>query len=349
MNKKMLYSFWGYLSNRYGISAPDGNASYSPWIINSFLDHGYEVFGGPIDRDKPVVEKYGLDKAFSTFMPEARKRAYTNMKFTNLNDLPDLDLLLIEWRFETIYNVLDKDDPAYCPDLDIQKALMDRYYGKTKIVVLDTDTHFTDEDRKKYPDVKVIKQEEVSLGAPIEALKPELTSDLNKIFSYVGNEYKKMIDISKKIDFVSNKYRGLVHFYGNWTREDKRPFREAYPNIVYHDRIGIGEFKEAMQDSLFVPLLATETYRKEGSMTFRLAESLMFGSIPIGFSDFKDIDKFLPEFLIVDMKNYERDIVNLIDTWLDCSLEERTQLRDLAADKVARVFSNERLYEEIVR
>ena len=47
MNKKVLYSFWGYLSNRYGISAPDGNASYSPWIINSFLDNGDEVYAGP--------------------------------------------------------------------------------------------------------------------------------------------------------------------------------------------------------------------------------------------------------------------------------------------------------------
>lgn len=347
MNKKVLYSFWGYLSNRYGISAPDGNASYSPWIINSFLDNGYEVYAGPIDRDKAIIDQYGLEKSFSNFMTPERIRAYTSLKFTDLSNLPDIDILLIEWRFKTIYNVLSKDDPKYCPDLDIQNALMERYYGKTKIVVLDTDTHFTEEDAKQYSNVKVIRQEDVSLGAPIEALTPKLTSDLNKIFSYVGNEYKKMIDISKKIGPVSEKYKGLVHFYGNWTREDKKPFRDCYPFIVYHDRIGIGEFKEAMSDSLFVPLLATETYKKRGSMTYRLAEALMFGSIPLGFSDFKDIEKFLPSDLIIDMDHFEFNLHMAIEWLLDMSLEDRTALRDEVAAMVAKEFSTEKLFKEI--
>jgi hypothetical protein len=224
---------------------------------------------------------------------------------------------------------------------------MERYYGNAKVVVLDTDTHFTEEDAIQYPDVKVIRQEEVSLGAPIKALTPTLTSDLNKIFSYVGNEYKKMIDISKKIGPVSEKYKGLVHFYGNWTRDDKKPFRDCYPYIVYHDRIGIGEFKDAMFDSLFVPLLATETYRKRGSMTYRIAEALMFGSIPLGFSDFKDIEKFLPEILIIDMNNFEKSINKTIDKFLEFSLEERTRIRDSVAFRIATEFSTERLFKEI--
>lgn len=102
MNKKVLYSFWGYLSNRYGISAPDGNASYSPWIINSFLDNGYEVYAGPIDRDKAIIDQYGLEKSFSNFMTPERIRAYTSLKFTDLSNLPDIDILLIEWRFKTL-------------------------------------------------------------------------------------------------------------------------------------------------------------------------------------------------------------------------------------------------------
>lgn len=349
MKKRILYNFWGYLSNRYEISAPDGNASYSPWIINSFIDHGYDVFAGPIDRDKPIIDKYGLEKSFSTFMTEDRIKAYTNLQFVDLENLPEIDILLLEWRFPTAYNTIEEENWSFCPDLKIQNKLLDHYYGKVKIVVLDLDLNFSLSDKIKYPDIRRISQEDISLGAPIESLLPEMSIDTAKIFSFVGNEYKKMIDISRKIDYVSNKYKGLVHFYGNWTREDKKPFRDAYPNIVYHGRIGIGEFSEAMSDSLVVPILGTEAYRKRGFMTYRIAESLMFGSIPLGFSDFKNIREFLPEELIVDMNEYEIDIERKISYLLNQTYEQRVELRDKVAKMLAKKFSIDNFYNEVTK
>jgi len=65
--KTILYNYWGFLSNRIGISAPDGNASYSPWIINELSKRGFIVYGPPIDRDLLIINKYGIKNSFAGF------------------------------------------------------------------------------------------------------------------------------------------------------------------------------------------------------------------------------------------------------------------------------------------
>jgi hypothetical protein len=94
--KTIFYNYWGYLSNRIGISAPDGNASYSPWIINELVKRGFKVYGPPIDRDLAIVNNYGIDISFNNFSKFKRIKAYKSLNFTNIHDLPsNLDYLLL--------------------------------------------------------------------------------------------------------------------------------------------------------------------------------------------------------------------------------------------------------------
>ena len=55
---KLLYNFWGYLHDKINISSPDGNATYTIWILQEFIKRGWDIYCGPIDRDKENVEKY---------------------------------------------------------------------------------------------------------------------------------------------------------------------------------------------------------------------------------------------------------------------------------------------------
>jgi len=345
--KNVLYNYWGFLSNRIGISAPDGNASYSPWIINALEDKGFDVYGGPIDRDKQVVDKHGLTKSFAGFAEEDRIKAYTSIMNKEIDKLPSLDVLLLEWRFDTPINTLDKSDKNYSPDKDIQTKLLEKYNGKTKIVIMDLDCMLTADDLKGIENYKVITQKDISLGAPAKTLTPEMNPDIKKLMAYVGNEYMRMKDIKSKIDPLSKEFPQQISFYGNWTRDDKKEIRKQFPDIKYNGRIGLGEFTDAMGDALCVPLLAREDYKEMGFMTYRLAESLMFGSLPLGFSDFKNIDKYLPEELIVNMDE-KNGLHNTITSLKNQTYEQRVELRNKTAKKVAEIFSIDNFIYEVL-
>ena len=136
---KTIYNFWGHLSDKIGISSPDGNATYSPWIINELITRGHKVYCG-IDRDKASVEKYGRD-AFASFSQDKRWKVYNQIEFLDFDNLPeDVDTLLLEWRFKTKDNQLSKNDKNYSPDLELQNKLLDFYSNKdTKVIIMDLD------------------------------------------------------------------------------------------------------------------------------------------------------------------------------------------------------------------
>lgn len=356
--KTILYNFWGYLSDRINVSAPDGNASYSSWIINEVVDRGFEVYGPSIDRDlKDIINIHGLHKSFAGFAHDKRIKAYKALKFTGIDNLPsNLDYLLLEWRFETIYNTLDKTDKNFCPDLLIQNTLLEKYMNtKTKIIILDLDYKLTKEDIDKIQPYKILEQGIkpkfgtcISLGVDPEVLFEILPKTKIKDFSYVGNEYEREDDIANNLDKYSKYYPNMVHFYGNWPREDKKWFRDKYPNISYHDRIGLGEFGDAMSDSYVVPLLAKQEYKDNGFMTFRFVEALMFGTLPVGYNNFFGIEKYLPDELIIDDGNFQSSN-NVINKLKIENKKYYSELRRyLIEEKVNKYFNIKNFIDEVL-
>ena len=355
-NKKVLYNFWGYLSDRIGISAPDGNASYSSWIINEFLDRGYEVYRGPIDRDLEIINKYGLKKSFEGFAQKDRLKAYKRSIPIDINNMPEVDILLLEWRFPTPYNQCSKRSKKYNPDLEIQEKIINHYKNtNTKIVIMDLDYKLKKSDIKRVkPDLILEQAYEPkngvfqSLPIDIKYLKNlKITTKYNKLMSYVGNDYRRREDIIKKIIPFSKKHEGMVHFYGNWTRKDKKEFTDKYTSISYHGRIGLSGFKEALGDSVCTPLLAPNTYKNRGFMTPRIFESLVFGSIPIGFDDFNHIDKFLPKECIVKTSKCSSDIEKKVLKIKSMNKEKKKKLVDKIIKKISKYFSSKRFVDRI--
>jgi len=335
--KTILYNHWNYLSDKIGISSPDGGFSYLWSILLELQKRGWKTYCGPINRDKESVKKYGKE-AFSAFSQEKRWKMYNNLEFVDLNDLPEVDILLLEWRFPTKDNSLKPEAPGYSPDLKIQERLISHYQNtKTKIIIFDLDYKFTKEDEDRIKPWKVIetalnpREGHIGVFIPFdfdEILQfPMFMPKSDKHLVYCGNRYNREIDFNEKLIPYSNKYPGTCHLVGNWMKDKHKEFREKNHNIVYHDRIGAQQFKENLQDALAVPLLATEEYKKTGFMTMRILETLLFGSIPIGFSDFFGIEKFLPKKLIVDMNNYEKSMEKVMNYLKYLGFTERIQLR----------------------
>jgi len=147
-------SLWGFLADRkmkdgVEVSTPDGNVTYSWSILHEAQQRGWETYLLQEDRDKEFVKSV---YSFISFSPELRDDAYNNCHQTNGTDLPDLDVILIEWRWPIPgRNCEIGDDQDFQPDLERQTEILEHYKNKkTRIVIWDLDHKLTLEDEVKW-------------------------------------------------------------------------------------------------------------------------------------------------------------------------------------------------------
>ena len=359
MNKKLLYYFWGYLSDKVdkdgnNISSPDGNFSYSIWLIQEFQKRGWEVYCVH-DRDKEIVEHYGRD-AFKSFSTDKRFNAYNKINFV-YDDLPnDVDLVINEWRFSTKDNNKQPWNEGYSPDLEYQKALLKKYNGNVPYAIMDLDYKLEDWQIKDINPTMIIDQGmfpknigNVSLNCPvdIEELRqfPMTQIDQKKLMVYVGNDYNRRDDFDNKFMPMAKHFPGKIHLVGNWLKDSLADYRKMHSNVVFHGRIGANDFYDTVHDSGCVPLLATPEYKEHGFMTMRIMETLLFGSIPIGFTDFILIEDYLPYELIA---TNAKDLKVKIEWILKLSPEEREMLRNKVIAKCGHKFDARNFVSKIL-
>lgn len=317
------YSFWGFLSdykikNGKEISTPDGTAFYAWSIIHALLEAKHKVYRMMPDRDNEAIEKFGK-VIFSSFAKEKRYNAYKSM----INGWPnDLDVLLMEWRFPIPGRncKISKSHPNYQPDLDIQNRMLEKYVNtRTRIIIFDLDYKITEEDEKKVNPYCILETSNKPKNTPSKRIPVDIPFDFEEIdtfkvkpanflkhIAYIGNRYER--------DYMINKYlvplKDLnINLYGNWL-ESGRDSQERWPDFIYHDRISLKDFRKAYHDACVTILLSKVEYLKTGFMTARILESIFFGAIPIGLSEFYRIEKYLPEYLIIKGANEARRIIN---------------------------------------
>ena len=305
---KIGYSFWGFTSdyklrNNEEVSSPDGCFLYVWSIFQELVKRGHQVYRMMPDQDDEAVKKHGRD-AFSLFSKDKRYLAYHQVMQADLNNLPDLDILFLEWRWPVDGKNINVGQNKKDPDLDIHNYLLD-YYSKTKTVVIgsDQDYKMTRDDISK---VDVVFDWGFKHGWHVDV--PFDWSEISQFSTldsyrhpilYVGSRYERDDYIDKYIYPLAEKQIEVV-LIGNWL-ERNRDSMEKWPLIKFSDkRVTNFEFKDLISNTLVSPLLAKKDYNQYGLMTGRLIECLLFGAMPVGFKDFWGIDKYLPNELIVD-------------------------------------------------
>lgn len=324
------YSFWGFLGDRKigpdgnELSTPDGNATYSWSIVWEAMKRGHTIVPLQQQRDKIGIETYG-STLFRAFSQKKREDAYAHLSFKGIgNDeqlcwrdgsgelgvFPELDVLLIEWRFPIDgRNTLDaKGTPWYQPDLERQRELIEHYAGtKTKLIYWDLD-HKLDEingwESSYEPDAifetsvkpKNVMWNRTRVEPPfvIDDLMQHPTLETTKtspLISYVGSRYERDDVIDEWIKPVAARNPGRIAFHGKW--EPKDELAKRWPGVVLHDRIGVSGFREAYSRSACVPLLAKQSYMETGFITPRPWEAVLFGSVPVGLRGHLDVKQYV--------------------------------------------------------
>lgn len=350
------YSFWGFvgdnkIENGKEVSTPDGNATYSWSIVHEAQKRGWKVYSMQQDRDFEAVSEFGLENNFSTFNCKKRAKAWADTLPTFGIDLPELDVLLLEWRWQipgrncflneqSVVSFIGEFGEKAQPDFMRQMQLLNHYKGRnTKIIIFDLDHKLTADDERHWQPDAIFETSVTPLHLTMDRTRveiPTVVSDLlefptiaakeNKKLIYVGSRYERDDIIEKFIKPVSDRFPNEVQFYGNWTNEPNlSECKKMWPNILYNGRITVKGFRDAYSDAIACPLLCKQSYMDSGFITARIWESILFGTIPIGLSATKGIQEYV-SILAVKDSQMMIDLIKLMPRDVECRDRLRREL-----------------------
>ena len=343
------YAFHGFLGDYKveggkEVSTPDGNAAYSWSILWEAQRRGWDTYLLQNDRGREGYEWHGAD-LFSSFSTEKRLDAYWKCESVRsskpLDELGDLDVVLIEWRWPIPgrNTEQDRETPEYQPDLDRQTQLLEHFKERgTKVILWDLDHKLTLHDEvvwqpdaifetavnpRDFGSVRTRVEPPIVIG---DLLQFEmLPAEPGRKIVYVGSRYERDEIIDRWITPVSVKSPFEVEFWGNWTREPGlTECRQRWPWILYNDRITMKDFRSVYSTACSCPLLGKESYMECGFVTPRVWEALMFGTIPVGLSEHLGVEQYVgPSFVAQDAEHLG-DIVE----WLSMiDVDDRERVR----------------------
>jgi len=358
---RLGYAFHGFLSDRkikdgVVVSTPDGNSTYSWSILWEAQKRGWETWLLQEDRDAEYVN-VKKTKAFEAFSRTKRYSAWKKSKKTittkdtelvSLDDLPKLDIVLIEWRFPIEgRNVgIGRHDPNYQPDYDRQEELLTYFAGTdTKVILWDLDHKLTLEDELKWdPDAifetsvrpLTLSKRRVRVEPPIvveDLLQfPTMPCLPGRKLVYIGSRYERDDVIDKWVKPVSEMFPFQVEFWGNWTRpETLDQCRQMWPNVLYNGRITVEDFREVYGTAVACPLLGKKSYLSNGFITPRPWEALLFGTIPVGLEPHLGIDQYV---LSSHLARNEFDLIEIVERLSKCNVAERDALRKKNVEQI---------------
>lgn len=363
---RLGYSYWGFMGDNkieggVPISAPDGNPTYSWAIVHEALKRGWKVWSMQKDRDMEAMVSIGRDN-FQAFSQVKRFNAYAGMYRTFGEELPELDVLLFEWRFpifgrnccswegqpcfpssaksgQPIMANGYSDKPIELqPDLFRQYELLRHYRAKnTKIIIMDLDHKLKADEEDYYQPHAIFEPSARPFVGPtgprvrvdfpfvVEDLLqfPTVAANPDRKSVYIGSRYERDDVITKWLKPLSDAYPGQVEFWGNWLKTID-DCKKLWPNVSYNDRITAKDFRRVYADASSVPLLGKQSFLDNGLVTLRPMEALLFGSIPVGLRSHLGIDKYvLPGFVAGD----GHDMIEVVEVLAGMSLKARDEAR----------------------
>lgn len=320
------YSFWGFLGdNKYDthgnrVSTPDGNATYSWSIIWEAMRRGYTVHAMQDDRDW-TGWKIDKEENFASFSKEKRTKMYLDLKHTfgSSEIMPELDVLLVEWRFPIPGRNVDLIAPGengrppqyfydpfkHQPDWHRQFQILNHYKEtKTKIILWDLDHKLEAADESYWNPDAIFETSQTPRRLTMDRTRveppfhipdllqhPTLPSDPNRKLVYIGSRYERDDVITEWVKPTSNQYPNGVEFHGNWLKTLDE-CKKLWPNVAYHDRCTTKDFRQIYGTAVACPLLAKKSYLETGFITPRPWEALLFGTLPVGLNSAKGIREY---------------------------------------------------------
>lgn len=300
-----------------------GHTIFLPDLIFALKESGYEkIYAMQDDLDDGEPE-------FKNYRVTDRLDAYNMQEFTK--ELPELDMLLVEWRWKMPgRNWFENGEAPEMNDYLRQHQILSHYHNNTdtKIIIWDTDHKLTKEDEEEWHRAEIIEcsfrpkhltRTRTSVFWPVDIQDyllrdntvhaPLSTTDKNTypldpnfIVSYIGNDYDRDEQLDKYIGGLCKLLpSGTIQLYGNWLKYPSKimGYTKRFSGAQIHPKVTKAEMEYIYSRTTMVPLLSKDSYSKHGMVAYRVLETMYNGSIPVGVTEFADIEKLvLPELVV---------------------------------------------------
>lgn len=358
------YLFHGFMGDvkldHHGneLSTPDGNATYSWSLEDACHARKWQMIPLGENRDAPAAKLLGAS-LFSAFSQQRRAATYERMLrrgWSKGSDrkFPDLDMVLIEWRFPIPgrNTPFDKGKPGYQRDLERQTEVIEHYSAKgVPIVVWDLDHKLTQPDidritarygtRLAVVETSVRPKVWFRTGPSIRVEPPIRAADLLQHpidrrvpafhLGYIGSRYERDDVIDEWIAPIARPHSHRVKFWGKW--EPAEEVRARWPGIIFSGRVGVKDFRAAYSRVATCPLLAKRSYLETGFITPRPWEAVLFGSVPIGFEGHLGVKDYVGSGMVAK----DADHLYELASWIrNMSPLRREAAREEAAHTLSR-------------
>lgn len=267
-------SYWGFLEdfrNSVVSNTPDGHRFGRPILVNALNQKGHKVYSLQQRREStPYEGVYSYDDS----------------------DFPDIDVLLVEWRWPTYKN--SGKNPVE-PDLKRQEDLLNHYHGTVPVVIWDCDYKLTAEDELRWPQAIIAdpalkpkhltrKREQLMFWTDWQRLMDVAPASFE--YGYVGNNYERDDQFSRYYGNSAKYLRSVgvqTTVHGNWLqrspeRADPSTLIMRYPNIAFGQRLGFRESMERLNTFITTTHISKPDYSECGFVSPRFLENLATGT-----------------------------------------------------------------------
>lgn len=364
---KIGYSFWGFLSdvkldkNNKELSTPDGNAYYSWAIINEFQKLNYTVIAPFPNRDKYAF-LYLNKKMFGNWASDIREKSYLNTiycdfpeELNNISEqeifniwnnynLNDCTFILHEWRMPIKNRNLleERNNDWWQPDLFLQQCIINycKLYN-IKLYIFDLDNKFKKEhiDYNNYQVIELgTKNKENILTAMPFNFDYINTFSINNNpkynLVYVGNRYERDWCIDKYIPPTIDN----ILIYGNWL-EGGRDSANKWPLLTFKHRIQQRDMFNIYNNAICTILLAKKDYCENNIMTGRIAEALLYGTVPLFIEEYSNIlrSKYANKYKNLLTVSSKEDVIDKILLFKN-NLDLRKEIIEFLRIEVSKIM-----------
>lgn len=351
------FSYWGFCEDwrtSQVIQTPDGGRVTRPLLVQELLRREHEVIALQDRREvKPIPGLQFADGAF-----------------------PDLDAILMEWRWKTWKN--DANHPnfvkeKYEPDVGRQGMLLHHYGGDVPIVIYDTDLKITSDMEKKLKDlckgrvlivdpcVKPRRSHERQLYWTDNDiwLEPLFSRPSQPMYLYIGSNYERRILFQRYYVKVARNWSGHVRVHGNWlTPSPERPDQEKLVGewsevIDFRHRNQMFQAAYLYSRSLAATHVLKNIYNSIGLMTPRFHEASLFGCIGLVPREVS-FHKIFPDIFVVASAEDVVDRLRLFECFptelrLEYVILQREVIRQTYPETIASVAAEHflKLFQEV--
>lgn len=263
-------SYWGFLEsfeNCKVSNTPDGHRFGRPILVDALSNAGHDVFALQHRREE---------------------KPYEEVFFYNDRGFPEIDVLLLEWRWATYKN---SGPDATEPDLIRQHALLEHYHGNVPVVIWDCDHKITAEDEKRWPQAIIADPSVEPKFLTRKRHRLMFWTDWRKLFNaapysyeygYIGNNYERDDQFERFYGHPSKYLREIgvqTTVHGNWLqrspeRVDPSVLVSKNPHIAFGQRLGFRDSMERLNSFLVTTHISKPDYSKCGFVSPRFLENL---------------------------------------------------------------------------